>query len=110
MAAGQTLFAANCGACHQTNGLGLSGTIPPLAGSDFLIKNDKERVLSTVLNGLTGQVKVNGNTFNGAMPAWNHLSNDELANILTYVFNSWGNSHGVVLPADVAHVRQGGAI
>ncbi|HVY32238.1 MAG TPA: copper-containing nitrite reductase [Polyangiaceae bacterium] len=110
IATGQTLFAANCGACHQASGVGLPGSIPPLAGSDFFVKNDKQRVLSVVLNGLSGQVTVNGNTFNGAMPAWNHLSNDELANILTYVFNSWGNSHGVVSPADVARAREGGAI
>lgn len=110
MAAGQKLFGASCGACHQASGLGLPGTIPPLAGSDFLVKNDKERVLGVVLNGLSGQVKVNGSTFNGTMPPWSHLSNDELASIMTYVFNSWGNRHGEVLPADVARVRQGGAI
>jgi nitrite reductase (NO-forming) len=110
IAAGQPLFAANCGACHQASGLGLPGTIPPLAGSDYFVKNDKQRVLSAVLNGLSGPIKVNGNSFNAAMPAWNHLSNDELANTLTYVFNAWGNSHGVVLPADVARAREGGAI
>jgi mono/diheme cytochrome c family protein len=110
IAAGQPLFVANCGACHQASGLGLAGTIPPLAGSDYFVKNDKERVLSAVLNGLSGPIKVNGNSFNAAMPAWNHLSNDELASTLTYVFNAWGNSHGVVLPADVARARQGGAI
>lgn len=110
MSAGQPLFVANCGACHQASGLGLPGTIPPLAGSDFFVKNDKQRVVSVVLNGLNGPIKVNGNAFNGAMPAWNHLSNDELANILTYVFNSWGNSHGAVSPADVARAREGGAI
>lgn len=110
IAAGQPLFASNCGACHQANGLGLPGTIPPLAGSDFLVKNDRERILSTVLTGLTGPIKVNGNSFNATMPPWNHLSNDELANILTYVFNSWGNHQGAVLPAEVARARQGGAI
>jgi nitrite reductase (NO-forming) len=110
MAAGQTLFAANCGACHQPSGLGLQGSIPPLAKSDFFAKNSKQRVLGVVLNGLSGPVSVNGNTFNGAMPAWNHLSNDELSNIMTYVMNSWGNNHGAVSPADVASARQGGAI
>jgi nitrite reductase (NO-forming) len=110
MAAGQQLFGGNCAACHQANGLGLSGTIPPLAGSDYLVKNGKDQVLSVVLNGLTGPLKVNGNGFNSVMPAWNHLSNDELANIMTYVLGSWGNSGGDVSPADVARVRQGGAI
>jgi len=110
IAAGRGLFASNCAACHQATGLGLPGTIPPLAGSDYLAKNDKERVLGVVLNGLTGQIKVNGNTFNSVMPPWNHLSNDDLANIMSYVFNSWGNSHGVVSPAEIAKVRPGGAI
>jgi nitrite reductase (NO-forming) len=110
MAAGQQLFAGNCAACHQTTGLGLPGTIPPLAGSDYLVKSGKDRVLSVVLNGLTGPIKVNGNGYNSVMPAWNHLSNDELANIMTYVLGSWGNSAGDVSPADVARVRQGGAI
>jgi nitrite reductase (NO-forming) len=110
MAAGKTLFASNCGTCHQASGLGLPGTIPPLAGSDYLVKNDKDRVLSVVLNGLTGPIKVNGSSFNAAMPPWNHLSNDDLANIMTYVFNSWGNSQGAVSPADIVRVRQGGRI
>jgi nitrite reductase (NO-forming) len=110
MAAGQRLFASNCGACHQATGLGLPGAIPPLAGADYFVKNDKDRVLGVVLNGLTGPIKVNGKSYNSVMPPWNHLSNDELANILTYVFNSWGNSNGPVSPSDVARVRQGGAI
>jgi nitrite reductase (NO-forming) len=110
MSAGRALFASNCSACHQASGLGLPGTIPPLAGSDYLVKNDKDRVLGVVLNGLTGPIKVNGNGFNSVMPPWNHLSNDELANIMTYVLNSWGNSQGAVSPSDVARVRQGGAI
>lgn len=110
MAAGQSLFASNCGACHQATGQGLPGTIPPLAGSDYLVKNDKDRVLSVVLNGLTGPIKVNGASYNSVMPPWNHLSNEELANIMTYVMSSWGNGHGAVTAADVARVRQGGAI
>jgi nitrite reductase (NO-forming) len=110
MAAGQRLFASNCGACHQSTGLGLPGTIPPLAGADYFIKNDKDRVLSVVLNGLTGPIKVNGQSYNSVMPPWKHLSDDELANIMTYVFNSWGNVNGAVSPSDVARVRQGGAI
>lgn len=110
IAAGKTTFAGTCIACHQATGAGLPGSIPPLAGSDFLLKNDKDRILSVVLNGLTGPVKVNGSMFNSVMPTWNHLSNDEIANVLTYVLNSWGNDQGVVSPADVARVRQGGSI
>jgi nitrite reductase (NO-forming) len=110
IAAGKTLFASTCSACHQATGSGLPGSIPPLAGSDFLVKNDKERVIGVVLNGLTGPVKVNGTSFNSVMPTWNHLTNDELANVLTYVVNSWGNPGGEVTPAEIAKVRGSGAI
>jgi nitrite reductase (NO-forming) len=109
IAAGKTLYSGNCGACHQASGRGLPGTIPPLAGSDYLAKHDKERVIGVVLNGLTGPINVNGNTFNSSMPPWSHLSNDDVANVLSYVYNSWGNAHGVVSAADVARVRQGGS-
>ena len=110
IAAGKTLFASTCSACHQATGSGLPGSIPPLAGSDFLVKNDKERVLGVVLNGLSGPVKVNGASFNSVMPTWNHLTNDELANVITFVLNSWGNPGGEVTPAEVAKVRASGAI
>ncbi len=104
--AGSTTYASTCGACHQATGRGLTGAIPPLAGSDFLVKNDKERVISVVLNGLSGPIRVNGSSFNSTMTPFNHLSNDDIANVITYVFNSWGNSHGVVAPLEVAKVRQ----
>jgi nitrite reductase (NO-forming) len=110
VAAGKKLFASTCGSCHQPNGAGLPGAIPPLAGSDFFAKNDKESVLRVVLNGLSGPVTVNGTTYNSAMPGWKHLSNDEIANVLTYVFASWGNDRGPVAPADVAKARSEGAI
>jgi nitrite reductase (NO-forming) len=108
--AGKGLFASTCASCHQASGQGLAGAIPPLANSDFLVKNDKERVIRVLLNGLSGPIKVNGASFNSAMPMFNHMSNDDIANVLTYVFNSWGNSHGVIAPAEVARARQGGAI
>jgi nitrite reductase (NO-forming) len=107
IAAGKPLFMTSCAACHQASGTGLATTIPPLAGSDFLVKNDKDRIIDVVVSGMSGPVTVNGTTFNSSMPAWNHLSNDDVANILTYVLNSWGNKGGDVSPADVARVRQG---
>ncbi len=110
VAAGKDVFASNCSSCHQASGTGLGASIPPLAGSDFLVKNDRERLIGVVLNGLTGPVKVNGTTFNSVMPPWTHLSNDDLANVLSYVLNSWGNPGGTVTPAEVAKVRHSGAI
>src|SRR5690242_10110128 len=102
IAAGQNLFAGTCSACHQPTGLGLPAAFPPLAGSDFIAHNDKSKIIGIVLNGFTGPIKVNGATFNSAMPPWSHMNDDDLANILTYVFNSWGNGFGVVSTAEVA--------
>jgi nitrite reductase (NO-forming) len=105
IAAGQNLFAGTCSACHQPTGLGLPGAFPPLAGSDFIAHNDKDKIIGIVLNGLTGPIKVNGATFVSIMPPWSHMNDDDLANIVTYAFNSWGNDFGVVSAADVTRVR-----
>lgn len=107
LSAGKNLFAGTCASCHQPSGQGLPQAFPPLAGSDFLARNSKEKVIKTVLGGLTGPIRVNGKDFNSVMPPWSHLSDDDVANVLTFVFNSWGNEIGEVSPADVAQVRNG---
>jgi nitrite reductase (NO-forming) len=102
--AGQALFAGTCSVCHQANGAGLAGVFPPLAQSDYLAA-DVKRGISTVLHGLSGQLKVNGNDYNSVMPAMNQLNDDEVAHILTYVLNSWGNPGGRVLTEEVKAMR-----
>jgi nitrite reductase (NO-forming) len=102
--AGEALFNGTCSVCHQLNGQGLPNVFPPLAKSDFLVAN-KLRAAHIALNGLQGPVTVNGNTFNSVMPPMSQLNDDEIANILTYVLNSWGNSNGRVTTAEVAKVR-----
>jgi nitrite reductase (NO-forming) len=102
--AGQALFAGTCSVCHQANGAGLAGVFPPLAKSDFLT-GDAKRNIQTVLHGLNGKVVVNGTEYNSVMPPMNQLNDDEVAHILTYVMNSWGNAGGRVLTADVQAVR-----
>lgn len=93
--AGRELFAGTCSVCHQTNGAGLPGVFPPLAGSDFL-NSDPRRAVGIALHGLTGKVTVNGNEYNSVMPSMSQLNDDEIANILTYVLNSWDNKGGRV--------------
>ena len=102
--AGEARFTGTCSVCHQSNGQGLPNVFPPLAGSDFLMA-DKSRSIGVVLNGLTGKVTVNGNTFNSVMPPMSQLNDDELANILTYVRNSWGNSGDAVSADEVKKLR-----
>jgi nitrite reductase (NO-forming) len=103
--AGQALFAGTCSTCHQSNGAGLPGVFPPLAKSDWLAANPK-RAIDVVLGGLTGPIKVNGSDYNSVMPPMSQLTDDEVANILTYVTGSWGNGGGKITKAEVAERRK----
>lgn len=103
--AGKALFAGTCSTCHQAEGQGLEGVFPPLAKSDYIAK-DAKRVPTVVLHGLTGPVQVNGKDYNSVMPPMSQLTDDEVANIATYVLNSWGNPGGRVTKEDVAQIRK----
>jgi nitrite reductase (NO-forming) len=102
--AGGVLFKGTCSTCHQDNGQGLADVFPPLAKSDFLAGNPS-RTIEVVLNGLSGPVTVNGKQYNSVMPPMSQLNDDEVANILTYVLNSWGNTGPAVTAEQVAQVR-----
>lgn len=103
IALGETIYTSNCIACHQPTGVGIPQAFPPLAGSDFL-NADKIRAIKTVSGGLQGSVTVNNQEFNGVMPAWN-LTDEEIANVLTYIYNNWGNSKLEVTPEEVNEYR-----
>jgi nitrite reductase (NO-forming) len=102
--AGAVLFAGTCSVCHQANGAGLASVFPPLAKSDYLMA-DKKRSIEIVVNGLSGPVKVNGTEFNSVMPPMSQLTDDEVANILTYARNTWGNQGDAVSKDEVSKVR-----
>lgn len=100
---GSHLFASICAACHQPTGMGRPNVFPPLAGSDFLNAN-KSRAIGVVIHGRQGEIIVNGQKFNNSMPSF-PLTDDDIANVLTYVYNSFGNSGLEVTPAEVKAVR-----
>jgi mono/diheme cytochrome c family protein len=100
---GKRLFTSICAACHQPTGRGLPNVFPPLAGSDFLNAN-KDRAIQTVIFGRKGEVVVNGLKFNNSMPSF-PLSDEDIANVLTFVYNSFGNSGLEVTPAEVKALR-----
>jgi nitrite reductase (NO-forming)/hydroxylamine reductase len=104
IASGKAVFEVACLACHQADGKGLPGAFPPLAGSDYLLSN-KDRAVGVVVNGLQGEVVVNGAKFNSVMPAMTQLSDQEIADALTYALNSWGNAGGAIASAQVAAER-----
>lgn len=100
---GKEIFGTTCFACHQSEGQGIPNTFPPLAKSDYL-NADSKRAINTILHGLTGEVTVNGKKYNNIMPAQN-LSDDEIANVLTYIYSSWGNNKTEITPEMVKALR-----
>jgi mono/diheme cytochrome c family protein len=88
---GKQLYGAKCAACHQGSGLGVAGVFPPLAASEWVL-GDEKILTNILLHGVNGEMIVKGNKYNGAMPAWNSLSDDELAAVLTYIRADWGNT------------------
>jgi nitrite reductase (NO-forming) len=104
VAAGKALFAGTCSTCHQADGAGLAGVFPPLAKSDYIARNPKD-VAAVILHGLTGKLTVNGQDYDSVMPPMTQLTDDEVANISTYVLNSWGNPGGRVTKSEAAAIR-----
>lgn len=88
--AGKEIYGRTCFACHQSEGQGIPNAFPPLAKSDFL-NADPKRAIDAVLHGLSGEITVNGKKYNSVMTSQN-LTDEEIANVLTYVYNSWGNN------------------
>jgi nitrite reductase (NO-forming) len=103
MERGRRVFQMACFACHQMDGRGLPGVFPPLAGSDFL-RADKTRAIRVPLRGLSGPIVVSGKAYNNIMPP-QPFTDQQLANVLTYVMNSWGNDCGTVSADEVRRAR-----
>jgi len=104
-AQGEKVYGANCASCHQANGQGLPGTFPPLAGSEYT-NGAADKHIQTVLKGLNGSITVLGKPYNGAMPPWAQLTDDDLAAVITYERTSWGN-HGSVVTSDQVKAQRG---
>lgn len=86
------LYSAKCSNCHMPDGKGLRGLIPPLAGADYLSKFE-HKLPCIIKHGLQGEVMVNRVTYNQPMPANEELSEVDIANLVNYIRNEWGNDH-----------------
>lgn len=106
LAKGKQVFGTTCGACHQASGLGMPGQFPPLVGSEWVIAPNPERAIRIVLNGLTGPITVKGVEFNNTMVPWRDALNDEdIAAVVTYIRQEWGNKASAVTAEQVKKVR-----
>ncbi|HLZ16761.1 MAG TPA: cytochrome c [Cyclobacteriaceae bacterium] len=104
-AQGQVLYEKNCSNCHQKNGKGLGLVYPPLASSDYLEKNFNAS-LCLMKHGIRGEITVNGKNFNKPMPGVPSLTELEIAEITTYISNSWGQQNGIVEISKVTSALQ----
>jgi cytochrome c len=102
---GARLYALTCITCHKADGLGIPDSVPPLSGSEWITNTD--RMLRIVLGGLQGEIEVQGEFFNAAMPGWGTTLNDfDIAAVATYVRKSWGNKAPLISPDVVAQIRK----
>jgi len=102
---GQELYTKYCMACHQASGSGVPGMYPTLQKTDW-VEGDKERLIGILLNGQQGEITVNGQVFRGVMPPHQYLTDEQIADVLTFVRSNFGNSAGPVLPEEVTRLRQ----
>jgi len=101
---GAQVYAGKCAACHQTSGAGLTGIFPPLARSHW-VTGSEERLVQILLHGIQGPMEVLGTTYNGLMPSWKMLSDEELAAVATYVRGAFGNDASPITAELVAAQR-----
>lgn len=104
--AGAKLYAQYCLTCHGPEGKGAEDLIPPLSQTDW-VTGDRGRLIRIILSGLSGEITVNGSTYNQEMPAYDYLSDTEIADLLTFIRNDLGNKSSAVIPGEVYEERQG---
>ncbi len=101
---GKEIYLRNCVSCHMEQGEGLEGIFPPLAKSDYLFA-DKKRAIQQTLYGANMEMKVNGVVYNGEMNGFD-LRDEEMSDLMNYIFNSFGNKAGVITPPEVKAARK----
>lgn len=105
IAEGKEAYIVQCQNCHMEDGKGMAGVFPPLEKADFL-KRPIPEVIQVILKGQSGDVTVNDVKYSGIMPAQDYLTDEQVADILNYIYNNWGNKiANPVLPAMVTKAR-----
>lgn len=99
MKRGKEVYTMQCQNCHMDNGQGMEGVNPPVAKTSYL--KDTKKNIGIILNGQTGEITVNGEKYDAIMRPLNYLDNKQIADVLNYIRNSWGNKYSIVTPAQV---------
>lgn len=102
---GERIYQQKCAACHQVNGMGVSGAFPPLKGSDFLKNSTKKRLIDQVMNGSNGGLVVNGKKYATPMPPQVNNASDAVA-VVNYILNTWGNHYGTASLQDAKGIKK----
>jgi mono/diheme cytochrome c family protein len=102
--AGQAVFSQYCVSCHQADALGVPHMNPPLVKTTYVL-GDKTKLIKIVLNGFNEDVEINGETYSNSMPSHDFLKDQEIADVLTFVRNSFGNKAPAITMAQVKAVR-----
>ena len=103
---GKALYTQYCLSCHQADGYGVQNLNPPLIKTTYVL-GDKVRLTKIILNGFSERVEIEGELYNNVMPSFNYLSNQQIADVLTYVRSNFGNKASAVTVAEVNKVRAG---
>ena len=101
---GKKVYETTCLPCHHSKGSGVPGMNPPLVKTDFVL-GGKDTLINIILNGLDQDVVIGGQTYSNPMPGQSHLKNEEIADVLTYVRNSFGNKASAVTVEEVNKIR-----
>ncbi len=101
---GKEIYLRNCVSCHMDEGEGLEGIFPPLAKSDYMLSN-KKRAIQQTLYGANIEMTVNGKVYNGEMNGFD-ITDEEMSDLMNYIFNSFGNKGGIITPAEVKAARK----
>ncbi|MCC5922029.1 MAG: cytochrome c [Cyclobacteriaceae bacterium] len=102
---GRKVYRTYCLACHQKDGSGVRNMYPPVRESDW-VEGDVKRLVDLIVNGLSGPIVVNGEEYNGVMPAQDYLTDDQIAAVLTYMRLNMGNKASEVTTEEVNRIRQ----
>src|SRR5688572_4675277 len=104
MARGKKVYTQYCAACHQVDGGGVPGLNPPL-GKTAHVLGSKTKLIRIILKGMNTHEEIDGEVYSNIMAPHNHLTDQQIADVLTYVRNSFGNQAVPVTPGDVKYVR-----